>query len=189
MFRHTVLFRWKPEATDDEKAQVATELAKLPSIVPSLRAFACGADAPSLSQVGAACPDHLVHTRRRPVFVPFDAATDDVATLRGRAVAAIAEWQSAEREYFERHRRDEAFGDPSPRVIVLQGIGLAYVVSKGDFGQGFLLAGSMMATYLATREKLAQETLAAKGAFDRSQPQTLSEFVEGLKKAPGIASA
>ena len=45
MIRHTVLFKWKPEATNEEKQQVATELAKLPSIIPSLRAFACGPDA------------------------------------------------------------------------------------------------------------------------------------------------
>jgi hypothetical protein len=45
MIRHTALFQWKPEATNEEKQQVATELAKLPYIVPSLRAFACGQDA------------------------------------------------------------------------------------------------------------------------------------------------
>ena len=45
MIRHTVLFAWKPEATDEQKRQGATELAKLPSIVPSLRAFASGPDA------------------------------------------------------------------------------------------------------------------------------------------------
>jgi Stress responsive A/B Barrel Domain len=45
MIRHNVLFKWKPEATDEQKQQVATELAKLPSIVPSLRAFASGPDA------------------------------------------------------------------------------------------------------------------------------------------------
>ena len=45
MFRHTVLFKWKPEAANEEKQRVATELAKLPSIVPSLRAFAFGPDA------------------------------------------------------------------------------------------------------------------------------------------------
>ena len=44
MIRHNVLFRWKPEATNEEREQVATELAKLPSIVPSLRAFVCGPD-------------------------------------------------------------------------------------------------------------------------------------------------
>jgi Stress responsive A/B Barrel Domain len=45
MIRHTVLFRWKPEATDEEKQQLATEIAKLPSIVSSIRAFAFGPDA------------------------------------------------------------------------------------------------------------------------------------------------
>lgn len=45
MIRHTVLFRWKPEATDEQKRQGASELAKLPSIVPSVRAFASGPDA------------------------------------------------------------------------------------------------------------------------------------------------
>jgi rhamnulose-1-phosphate aldolase/alcohol dehydrogenase len=89
--------------------------------------LACGADSPALSQVGAACPDHLVHTRRRPVFVEFDPATEDAAVLRERVVVAIAAWQRDERAFFERYRRDEAFGDPSPRVIVLQGIGLVSV--------------------------------------------------------------
>jgi Stress responsive A/B Barrel Domain len=45
MIRHNAAFKWKPETTDEEKQQVATELAKLPSIVPSLRAFASGPDA------------------------------------------------------------------------------------------------------------------------------------------------
>jgi hypothetical protein len=45
MIRHTVLFTWNPEATEEEKRRVATEVAKLPSIVPSVRAFACGPDA------------------------------------------------------------------------------------------------------------------------------------------------
>ena len=45
MIRHTVLFRWKAEATEEDKQQVANEVAKLPSMVPSIRAFASGADA------------------------------------------------------------------------------------------------------------------------------------------------
>ena len=45
MIRHTVLFSWKPDATDEQKHQAATELAKLPSIVPSVHAFASGPDA------------------------------------------------------------------------------------------------------------------------------------------------
>jgi Stress responsive A/B Barrel Domain len=45
MFRHTVLFKWAPEATDEQKQRAATEVAKLPSTVPSVRAFASGPDA------------------------------------------------------------------------------------------------------------------------------------------------
>lgn len=45
MIRHIVLFSWKPEATDEQTRKGATELAKLPSRVPSVRAFASGPDA------------------------------------------------------------------------------------------------------------------------------------------------
>ena len=45
MIRHTVLFSWRPEATEEQKRQGATELAKLPSIIPSVCAFASGPDA------------------------------------------------------------------------------------------------------------------------------------------------
>lgn len=45
MFRHTVLFKWTGEATDEQKKAAATEVARLPSIVASVRGFASGADA------------------------------------------------------------------------------------------------------------------------------------------------
>jgi len=45
MIRHTVLFKWAADATDEQKQTAATEVAKLPSIVPSIRAFASGTDA------------------------------------------------------------------------------------------------------------------------------------------------
>jgi hypothetical protein len=45
MIRHTALFTWKLEATEDEKQRVTKEVAKLPSMVPSVRAFASGPDA------------------------------------------------------------------------------------------------------------------------------------------------
>jgi NAD(P)-dependent dehydrogenase (short-subunit alcohol dehydrogenase family) len=55
------------------------------------------------------------------VFVPHGEG------LKDRTLAAIAEWQREEVEFFEHHGDDDAFGDPSPRVIVLQGIGIVTV--------------------------------------------------------------
>lgn len=45
MIRHVVLFAWKPEATEEQRRQAAAEVAKLPSIVPTVRGFASGHDA------------------------------------------------------------------------------------------------------------------------------------------------
>ncbi|WP_371782407.1 Dabb family protein [Streptosporangium subroseum] len=45
MFRHVVLFTWTEEATDEQKARVAAELAKLPGAIPEIRAYALGPDA------------------------------------------------------------------------------------------------------------------------------------------------
>jgi hypothetical protein len=45
MFRHTVLFVWKQEATEDQKAEAAAQIATLPTLVPTIRGFASGTDA------------------------------------------------------------------------------------------------------------------------------------------------
>jgi Stress responsive A/B Barrel Domain len=44
MIRHVVLFRWTEEATEEQKQRMASEVARLPLLVPSLRAFRAGAD-------------------------------------------------------------------------------------------------------------------------------------------------
>jgi rhamnulose-1-phosphate aldolase/alcohol dehydrogenase len=89
--------------------------------------FVCGADSPQLSQVGAACPDHLVHTRRLPVWVEFDHHTEGAKALRERIAQRVQEWRERELEYFERHRTDDQLSDPSPRVVLIQGVGLVSV--------------------------------------------------------------
>ena len=45
MFRHIVLFRWKPEATQEQIDAVFEGLAALPAQIPEVAAFAFGADA------------------------------------------------------------------------------------------------------------------------------------------------
>lgn len=44
MVRHTVLLAWKQDATAQQKAEAAARLASLPALVPTIRAFASGAD-------------------------------------------------------------------------------------------------------------------------------------------------
>jgi hypothetical protein len=44
MIRHVVMFRWTPEATPEQKQRMAEELARLPSLVPSVRVFRAGPD-------------------------------------------------------------------------------------------------------------------------------------------------
>ncbi|MGA2007060.1 MAG: bifunctional aldolase/short-chain dehydrogenase [Solirubrobacteraceae bacterium] len=90
--------------------------------------FVAGRDSRELSQVGAACPDHLVHTKRSPVWVPFDPDHDDAATLRERAIAEVRAFQERERAHFERYRSEgDALLDPSARIVAIEGVGLVSV--------------------------------------------------------------
>jgi Stress responsive A/B Barrel Domain len=45
MIRHTVLFKWTEQATDEQVQEAHAQLAKLPSLVASVREFALGSDA------------------------------------------------------------------------------------------------------------------------------------------------
>jgi rhamnulose-1-phosphate aldolase/alcohol dehydrogenase len=95
---------------------------------PPVLEFVCGRDARELSQVGAACPDHLVHTKRRPAWIEFDANRDDAAVLRERLIEHVHAFQEREQEYFERYRGEgDSLLDPSPRVVLIEGIGLVSV--------------------------------------------------------------
>jgi rhamnulose-1-phosphate aldolase/alcohol dehydrogenase len=81
--------------------------------------------AQQLSQVGAACPDHLVHTKRVPLYIDWDPANDDVATLQEKLKSEIARFQAEYKQYFERNKNEgDVIGESSPRVILIPGIGM-----------------------------------------------------------------
>jgi Stress responsive A/B Barrel Domain len=44
MIRHAVLLAWKQEATPEQQAETAAQIASLPALVPTIRAFVSGAD-------------------------------------------------------------------------------------------------------------------------------------------------
>ncbi|GGJ04939.1 putative oxidoreductase YuxG [Alicyclobacillus cellulosilyticus] len=81
--------------------------------------------AKDLSQVGAACPDHLVHTKRVPLFVDWDPASMDLADLERKLRDGLAAYKEAYIRYFEENRTgDEQMHDPYPRIILIPGLGV-----------------------------------------------------------------
>lgn len=87
--------------------------------------FAGSADAKALSQIGAACPDHLVHTKRVPLFIEWDPKTQDVETLKQLILDGVAEFEQEYKDYFERNKNEgDVMFEPVPRVILIPGIGM-----------------------------------------------------------------
>jgi rhamnulose-1-phosphate aldolase/alcohol dehydrogenase len=101
----------------------------------SVLGFVRGNDAARLSQIGAACPDHLVHTKMRPLWIPFDPDTEGPDTLQGRLTEAVARYREEYIGYYRKQSAEHvppdggdpgnaAMDDPAPRVVLVQGVGL-----------------------------------------------------------------
>jgi rhamnulose-1-phosphate aldolase/alcohol dehydrogenase len=87
--------------------------------------FVDAADAPTLAGVGAACPDHLVHTKRVPLWVPFDPEIDDAASLAARVRELADRFRVEYAAYFARHADGGIErADPDPRVVAIEHIGV-----------------------------------------------------------------
>src|SRR6476661_3674529 len=83
--------------------------------------FVSGRDTLELVTVCAACPDHLVHTKRLPLWIPFDPARDDAPALAERISRRAAEYRDAYRAYAASVPEP---ADPDPRVVLIQHVGL-----------------------------------------------------------------
>lgn len=82
-------------------------------------------DAKELSQVGAACPDHLVHTKRVPLYVEWDPSNQDVDQLIESIQSGLQSFEEEYTAYFERHRSEgDVMFEAVPRVILIPGIGM-----------------------------------------------------------------
>jgi rhamnulose-1-phosphate aldolase/alcohol dehydrogenase len=87
--------------------------------------FVNSRDAESLSQVGAACPDHLVHTKMVPLFVDWNPESKDVAALKEQLKSGIAAFKKEYEAYFERNKNEgDVMFEAAPRVILIPGIGM-----------------------------------------------------------------
>ena len=109
------------------RGEVSRETTKIAvvDVAPGVLEFACGHDSKELSQVGAACPDHLVHTKMRPLWIDFDAASDDAETLESKIVDGVRAYRDWYEGYVGRNRADdETMADPNPRVVLIAGVGM-----------------------------------------------------------------
>ncbi|HEV7751084.1 MAG TPA: bifunctional aldolase/short-chain dehydrogenase [Baekduia sp.] len=112
------------------RGAVSSERHKLLTVDTSPRAveFASSQDAARLVTVGAACPDHLVHTKRVPMWVSYDPATDDTDALVVRIREAAAAYRTDYRAYVERFGDETTVpADPDARVVIVQHVGLVSV--------------------------------------------------------------
>ncbi|MBP1969238.1 rhamnulose-1-phosphate aldolase/alcohol dehydrogenase [Virgibacillus natechei] len=107
------------EVSEDKKMIVTNDDSE------NILSFVNSKDAKELSQVGAACPDHLVHTKRAPLFVEWDPASQDVNQLIERVQAGIAAFKETYISYFNRNKSEgDKMVEAVPRVLLIPGIGM-----------------------------------------------------------------
>jgi len=109
------------------RGALGSERHKVLTVDTSARAveFASSRDAAKLVGVGAACPDHLVHTKRVPMWVPFDPSSEGAAQLADRVRAQAEAYRADYRAYVERFADETTVpADPDARVAVIQHVGL-----------------------------------------------------------------
>lgn len=102
--------------------------------------FVNSESAETLSQVGAACPDHLVHTKRVPLYVKWNPEEDNESKLIEEIQVAIAQYKKQYEEYFQRYsNEDDQMFNPSPRIILIPGLGM--ITTGKDIGNANVSRG------------------------------------------------
>ncbi|WP_239614502.1 bifunctional aldolase/short-chain dehydrogenase [Cohnella mopanensis] len=87
--------------------------------------FVGGQDSATLSQVGAACPDHLVHTKVVPLFIDWTPNAEDVEGLKAKLKEGVAAYKEMYKAYFERNKNEgDVMFEAAPRVILIPGVGM-----------------------------------------------------------------
>src|SRR5205807_721002 len=99
--------------------------------------FANSQDAQRLTTIGAACPDHLVHTKPWPLLVGWT-PEQDMITLSEALRTGVEAYVAKYRHYLDAnaqqdldpdaatpvYRESDAAADPHPRVILIPGVGM-----------------------------------------------------------------
>lgn len=120
-------------------------------------------EAESLSQIGAACPDHLVHVKRLPLYAGAKGGSGATALS-----SLVSQYRESYEEYFARNSSTgDVIFDSAPRVVLIPGFGMVTV------GRDAFLADVSRQLYHRAIEVIegaealgGYESLTAKEAFD-----------------------
>lgn len=105
-------------------------------------AFVNSRDAKTLSQVGAACPDHLVHTKMKPLYIEWNPEGQDVDALKAALLQGIAAYKEEYMAYFDRNKHEgDVMFEAAPRVILIPGLGMV------NTGKSYAMANVSGALY------------------------------------------
>lgn len=81
-------------------------------------------EAARLAQIGPATPDHLLHTKRTPLFLDVQ-DPQDIDAIKTAIREQAPAWAHAYREYFRRnHLPQDEMLEPIPRIVLLPGVGM-----------------------------------------------------------------
>ncbi len=92
----------------------------------TIQRFVNSADATRLADLGTSCPDHFLRTKIKPLYIDWNAKTEDLAALKAKLTAGIAAYRKDYAAYYERckHVDSPAMRDPNPTVILIPGLGM-----------------------------------------------------------------
>ncbi len=99
--------------------------------------FVGSQDAPKLVTIGAACPDHLIHTKPWPLLVNWTPQQDSTELFQALATG-VQNYRERYQQYLDEYqhldldpdgltpvvRSSNASIDPNPRVILIPGVGM-----------------------------------------------------------------
>jgi rhamnulose-1-phosphate aldolase/alcohol dehydrogenase len=115
--------------------------------------FVNSGHAKELSQVGAACPDHLVHTKMLPMFVEWNPSSGEEA-LKAELLSKAEAFATAYSAYFEANKVEgQTMFAPTPRVILIPGIGM---ISVGADAQAADVANQLYHRAIVTMRNAAR---------------------------------
>ena len=81
---------------------------------PETLSFLARLDAATITQIGPATPDHLLYTKRHPLFLN---PGDDIRQK-------LEAWQQRYKAHYDAHPSEFAMLEPSPRIVLMPGVGM-----------------------------------------------------------------